>query len=178
MAFTTLPAAGAKLRASTLAALVGELRPIRAALSSNFALATGTTTLANVTGLSVSVAANTAYDGLTLLGASSLSNTPDVQYAMTWPTGSTVDIATGELQTGPTTFVGDIEMVWRVAHTSGAAICSAGVNTTLPTWTIMFFTITTGANAGTLQVQGAQNTSDATAVNVLARSKLILHQAT
>ena len=176
--FTTIPAAGAKLRGSVFSALLTELRPVRAALSSDFPLATGTGTLANVTGLVVPVAASTKYDGELWLGAQlAAGTTEDISIAMTWPTGATMYVATGELVTSATSFSGDFEMVWRAAHASGAAIANAGLNATLPTWTVMHFTLTVSTTAGNLQVQAAQVTPGANVVTVKAQSKLILHQA-
>jgi hypothetical protein len=179
MTFTTVPAAGAKLRAATLSSLVTELRPVRAQLGADFPLATGTTTLANVTGLLVAVAANTTYVGQLFLAAILASGTTeDIQIAMTWPTGATVHISTGELVVGATTFSSDFEMVYRENYTSGTAICSAGLNATLATWTMLNFTIATGANAGNLQVQAAQNTSGANVVTVQSGSYLRIQQET
>jgi hypothetical protein len=158
MAFTTLPAAGAKLRASTLAALIGEVRPLRARLTSAFPLGTAGT-LEIVTGLAVAA-----------------GTTEDLSVAMTYPTGSTLDVFTGELVTAATTFSGDFEMVYRASHASGSAIANAGLNATLATWTVMHITLATGANAGNLQVLAAQAVAGANVVTVQAGSKLILHQ--
>jgi hypothetical protein len=176
MAFTTLPAAGAKLRASTLAALIGEVRPLRARLTSAFPLGTAGT-LEIVTGLAVAVAANTTYDGILLIaGKLAAGTTEDLSVAMTYPTGSTLDVFTGELVTAATTFSGDFEMVYRASHASGSAIANAGLNATLATWTVMHITLATGANAGNLQVLAAQAVAGANVVTVQAGSKLILHQ--
>ena len=177
MAFTTLPAAGAKLRGATYQAHIGELRPIRAQLSSDFALTASSAVLANVTGLVVPVVANTTYEGRLFLAAIlAAGTTEDLQIAMTWPTGADVDIFTGELITSATTFNGDFEMVFRENYTSGSAICSAGLNAVLPTWTMLNFTIATGANAGNLQVQAAQNVSGGNVVTVQSGSYLRLQQ--
>ncbi len=178
MAFTTAPAAGAKLRAATLSALISELRPIRAALTSTQALATSDITPENITGLVVPLAANTRYSGLVVVGAIlSAGTTEDLRMAATWPTGATVCGWTLNLDTTATSVAGSAEMVHRGTLTSGSAITFVGLNATTATFSHIWLDITNGANAGNLQIQAAQVSSGGNTVTIQAGSFIELRQA-
>ena len=177
MALTTIPATGAKIRGSTFSNLITELRPLRARMASDQALTASSTTLQNVTELLVPVAANCTYDGI-LVAASILAagSTEDVKYGFTFPTGATCDYFNIGPATSVTTANGDGEFAARLAATSGTTANNFGNYSSLPTNAVIQISLITGANAGNLQVQAAQNTSGVNVVTVKAGSKLILYR--
>lgn len=174
MPLTTIPSAGAKLRASVLSALITEVRPLAAKKSANQNLTTSSTTLQDVTDLAVAVAANTTYEGLLIFAtALSAGSTEDVKIGFTYPTGAT--LAFGGI--GPATTVtatsGDGEFNYQSSSTSGTTTIAYGVFTSR-TVVIISFYLDMSSTAGTLQVQAAQNTSGANTVTVSSASRMIM----
>lgn len=162
MALTTIPSAGAKLRGSVLSAIINESRiiPVRKLLDQTRT----NNTLTNDTELFVPVVATGVY----LLESHIVQNsgtTPDFKVGWTFPTGLT--------------------MSWRciAVDTTSAIVSTGGFDQT----TVVSFggiagdahislygTVTAGANAGTLQLQWAQNTTNASNTIVRAGSTLWL----
>jgi len=104
VALTTIPAAGAKLRASVLSALLTERTPIVAVVASDQALTASSTVLQNVTDLTVPVAASATYDGTLVLAAYvAAGTTEDIKIAFTFPTGAALDFFGAGPETAATT---------------------------------------------------------------------------
>jgi hypothetical protein len=154
MALTTLPAAGQKIRASEVSSAVTELRLLSALKSSDQNVGPSNTTLADVTGMGIAVVANAVYEFHMSLQYST-NTTADIKLAFTFPTGLVMDVGAMGFAAG-----------------SEAWITTRGIQTTTWTWggtgnsAYWHGTVTTGANAGTLQLQAAQNTSTAVTTNV------------
>lgn len=149
--YTSVPAAGAKLRASVLSSLVTEVRPIDVLKGSDETVS-NSSTLQNDDELLLSVAASTFYRFFIDITFQA-GTTADFKWAITFPTGATA------------TFVG---AGWDTAqafvpsgsgsYTSGSAITYGGNGIGSNRGIILRGTLSTGANAGTLQFQWAQNT--------------------
>lgn len=126
------------------------------------------TTLANVTDLVAALpTANGAIFGFQAVVFYDASTTADIKFAFTIPTAATM--RWGLIGAGITTF-GD--PTWSTQTTSGTALAVAanGVGTVLVAR--IEGELTLGANSGNLQLQAAQNTSDATATTVFQRSRM------
>lgn len=164
MAFTTIPAAGAKLRASTLSALVTEVRPIAARKSATETV-NNSAALQNDDELFVSVEANATYD-LDMLVRWSSAATPDFKFDFTIPTLASGAYTVTALA-GGNLFLGDINI-------SGGSATIDGDGTTKQHQIIG--TLVTGANAGTLQFRWAQGTANASDTQVFANSTLVLRR--
>lgn len=153
-------AAGEKLRASDLNSFV---------LLTGFATAdvtfTSSATLADITGMSVSLEANAAYifDGYVAYNAA--STTPDFKMAWTPPTGATGHWMLHSLSSASSN-PGNLNAAHSTSFTTaqtGGTDASFGI-AALPAG----YVETT--NAGTMQVQCAQNTSNATTLTVFEGS--------
>jgi hypothetical protein len=153
-------AAGAKLRASDLNSFV---------LLTGFCTAdttyTSTTTLANVTGMSVALEASAAYifDGYVAYNAA--STTPDFKMAFTIPTGATGHWMLHSLSSASSN-PGNLNAAHSTSFTTaqtGGTDASFGI-AALPAG----YMETT--DAGTVQVQAAQNTSNGTTLTVFQGS--------
>lgn len=161
MAFTTPPAAGSKLRASTLAALVTEPRPVSARKTANESIVSpGSSTLQNDDELFIAVEANAVYI-VELIILYTSGTTPDIKFGLTVPTGATgtwsgigYDTASSFLSFGP------VNITSALPFGGLAADKEARINIVLAT----------GANAGTVQLQWAQNTLNASTTTVYAGS--------
>lgn len=176
MTFTTYPAAGEKVRASKIQALIGDLRPISAFVTADQALATSSTTLQNITDLSIAVAANLTYEiDVHLMAVLSSGTTEDIKVAATFPAGATLYnlVAMGGSTTTVTTFnATDMTIVANSPITSGTAYTSFGLSTTV-TGSVNPLYLQMSSTAGTFQVQAAQNTSGANTVTVKKGSLLV-----
>lgn len=160
MALTTLPAAGEFILASTFESAVTELRLLGAynGADQNFR-ATGTT-LTNVTGLSIAVVASAVYEFRLSLQYST-NTTADIKLAFTYPTGLTMDVAAAGFSAGGETWIttrGTQATTWTWGGTGNSAFWHGAV--------------TVGVNAGTLQLQAAQNTG--TAVDTFVESGTLM----
>lgn len=136
-------------------------------------LTVSSTTLQNVTGLSASVAANTTYvlDAVFLYDT---GTTPDIKFAFTFPSGATLSYAPDGYLSSGTNFESYHTGSYRQA--SGTAYAVAG----LGSGTVVSSTVTgvliVSSTAGTLQVQAAQNTSNASNTIVKADSWILLRK--
>ena len=128
-----------------------------------------TTTLANDGDLTVPVVANGRYIFLALLFATSAAiSTADLKVAFTWPSGGAGKWGSAGLATGSAV------PNWNAARTSSGASSAFGVNGATPTWALLGGTLLNGATPGSLTVQWAQNTSNATATTLQANSGLLV----
>lgn len=167
MTFTSVPAAGAKLRASVLSSLVTELRPT-SVLKGIDEIVSNSTTLQNDDELLLSVASGPSYRWM-LDVTYQAGTAADFKWALTFPTGATA------------TFVGagwDTALAFvpsgSGAYTSGSAITYGGAGIGSNRGLVLRGTLTTGANAGTLQFQWAQNAATVENTVVKAGSGLFL----
>lgn len=174
MAFTAVPNAGAKLRASVLASLITEVRPVSAKMSTTQALATSSTTLQDVTDLAASVTSDAKYEGLLVFACNlSSGSTEDVKVGFSFPTGAALSFGGVGPSTGVTGTAGDGEFIYQATATSGTTTIAYGVLSSRTVAVVSFF-LDTAATPGTLQVMAAQNTSGANTVTVSSASRLIL----
>lgn len=147
--------AGEKIRASELNSYVLQVARATADLTKT------NNTLADVTGMSVSLEASATYifDGYMAWNAA--STTPDFKMAFTVPSGATGHWSLFTLATG-STVPGNLDAQHATSLTTaltGATDATLGV-AARPAG----FVVTT--NAGTIQVQAAQNTTNATTLTV------------
>lgn len=154
--------AGQKLRASDL----NNFLPIMARATADTSK-TSNTTLGNVTGLAVAVAASTEYalDGYLAYTGNS---TGDIKFAWTIPTGLTGHWG---ISSDDTTTPGDLKTSIATAYTTVITAGGGSLNATVKGYMLT-------SNAGTLQLQFAQNTSDGTATVVKAGSWIRLTKLT
>lgn len=172
MAYTSIPAAGAKLRGSVLSALITETRSMWVEVGSDQALATSDVTPENITDLVIAVAANTKYKfELCLAFTLASGSTEDIKLALAFPTGATCDFGGSGPATTVTASSGDGEFLRRLAATSGSTSMGFGAITSSLN-AIITIRLSTGANAGNLQVMASQNTSGGNATTVKAGSYL------
>lgn len=148
MAYSTIPGAGAKLRGSVLSTLINEVRTL-SGLATVQTIKNNNTTLGDVTGMGVSVLANATYE-LRCSIRYTTNSTADIKFGWTFPVGLTmiyggVGYSTAEVLT---TFHGqDQTTTPALGGVAAAAVLFAG-------------RVIVGANAGTLQLQMAQNTAN------------------
>jgi hypothetical protein len=148
MALTTLPAAGAKLRASVLSALMAERMPITARKTTNETVnAVGA--LQNDDELFVAVEASCVYH-MELRISYTSGTTPDLKLGWTYPTGTTIRWSGVDADSA-----GAIRTTGNLLETSIPVICGSGGDLNAA-YTGM---VITGVNAGTLQLQWAQNSA-------------------
>lgn len=136
---------------------------------------TSTTTFANVSDLSFSVAANHVYTFKAVLFVSSAANAAgDVKFTFTCPTGATwdavgngadVNIASGSQQSG--------DWIGRVNTGSAGANLNFGASTTTM-GIVIEGKVNVGGTAGTFTLQGSQFTSNANTTTLLARSYMTI----
>lgn len=148
MAFTTLPGAGSRLYASTLSSLITELRPVTVRKTANETV-NNSTTLQNDDELAIAVEANLTYDFDCELIYNS-GATPDLKFGWTYPSGLTMFYAV--YAAGGGTFLGYNEIETSVPAVDGAG-AAVGV--------LLKGTVFVSATAGTLQLQWAQQTLNA-----------------
>lgn len=173
--FTTVLDAGDKVSASTLAALITELRPRIAVVSTDQTLTTSSTTLQNITDLVLSVAANTEYEGCAVVAAVNASGTTeDVKYGFTFPAGATLRYWPIGPAVGITAAQGDGDFLTHDDGTTAAPFGAIGGG--VRTHALFRLRLTTGANAGSLQMQAAQNVSGANAISIRLASYMKLTQ--
>ncbi len=163
MALTTLPASGAKLRASVLSSLITEVRTVFARKTSDETV-NNSTTLQNDDALFVAVEANAVYDFLIAIHHNS-GGTPDIKFGWTVPASTT--------------------MVWGgfIVNTAGAFTVAANLSQTSvvsiggtgsDSFQAFQGVVVTSGTAGTLQLQWAQDTLNASNTIVRAGSYLAL----
>jgi hypothetical protein len=177
LAFTTPPAAGAFLRASVLSALTVEGRHLSATVNPTFSLATGTTTLANVTGLAVTPRVSQDYKVSVVIGVDNVSGTTeDIKVGFTFPSGAVLIVGSvGGTPAGVGAGVSTDMSIVFTQVTSGSTAFTFGAST--GNTTILFEGwLRMGATPGNLQVQAAQSTSGGNATRILDRSMLTVVQ--
>jgi hypothetical protein len=163
MALTTIPSAGAKLRASVLSSLITEIRPLVGVKTSDQNVGPSNTVLTDVTECGVAVVANAVYEFRAYLQYSS-NTTADVKFGFTGPVGAAMDYGF---------LLFNVSAVWIVGRTTlGISFGADGGNT----FATCHGSFTTGANAGTFQLQAAQNTSTAVTTNVEAGTVIALNR--
>lgn len=169
MAFTSLPAAGATLSASTLSALITELRPVYARKTADETI-NSSATLQNDDALSLSMVANAVYE-FRLRATVNSGTTPDIKVGFTYPTGTTLtyDIFEGETPSGAASAV-----ITGPYTEATASIAFSTTGSDQPCHVAGLISV--ASTAGTFQVQWAQNTSDAGSTIVRAGSYLSLRR--
>jgi hypothetical protein len=161
MAFTTVPSAGAKLRGSVLSALITEVRPVIARKTVDETISSSST-LQNDDELFVSVTANAVYSARLHLPYQS-NATPGFKYGFTFPSGTTLPLWSFEGITTVPAFTYGVATNGGVSGLGGTA-----ANQALDAWGLVIVSST----AGTLQVQWAQNTLNAS--NTIVRAGAFL----
>jgi hypothetical protein len=163
MALTSIPAAGAKLRGSILSSLLTERTPLMGLKTSDQNVGPSNTTLTDVTECGIAVVANAVYEFRAYLQYSS-NTTADIKFGFTGPVGAAMDYGFQ---------VFSVSAVWVVGRTTlGISFGCDGGNT----FGTLHGSFTTGANAGTFQLQAAQQTSTAVATNVEAGTLIALNR--
>lgn len=161
MSFTTIPPAGSKLRASTLNSLITEVRPIAARKTANESIVSpGSSTLQNDDELFIAVEANAVYIVEFIILYTS-GTTPDIKFGLTFPAGTTgtwsgigYDTASTFLSFGPVSIASALPFGGLAADKEARLNAVVAVSST----------------AGTLQLQWAQNTLNASTTTVYAGS--------
>jgi hypothetical protein len=127
------------------------------------------TTLVNVTGLSASLEANAKYsmDGFI---AYTSGATPDIKFAWTVPSGATGWWAAWSTSTAAAGTVGSVVSFWDTTFT--AAQSAGGSDTLSGNCSCLPHAYVVTTNAGTIQLQFAQNTANASNTIVRAGSWL------
>jgi hypothetical protein len=167
MALTTIPAAGAKLRASVLQSLITEVRPIAVRKSADESL-TSNTTLQNDDELTVAVEANATFD-FKLLIRYDATAASDLKTQLVLPSGGTAFYVAHGIAAGDST--------WRLFDSTEASVHSfegAGAGTVR---NVTFLGhIVTSSTAGSATLQWAQATSGGTATIVKAGSFFVIRR--
>jgi hypothetical protein len=159
MAFTTVPAAGAKLRGSVLSSLITEVRPLTAIKLSDETV-NNSTTLQDDDELFLSVEANAKY-WLDMRLLMSSGTTPDFKMLFTFPSGLTMKLHNTEA-TGTLSVPYD--------QTTTAAVSGTGADAVIQVEGL----VKVSSTAGTLKLQWAQNTLNASNTIVRADSTMRL----
>lgn len=163
MAFTTLPAAGSRLRGSVLSSLLTEVRPLEAYKTADETV-NASATLQDDNELFVTVVANARYD-FELRIVHNSGTTPDFKYGFTFPTGTTMRYTQNTVPLAGTAFAMFVQIQTDTPQSEGGAADRA-----LHAWGKVLVSTT----AGTLRLQWAQSTSNASDTIVRAGSYLTL----
>jgi len=165
MAFTTPPAAGSRLKALTLSALITEARALGAVKSATQTV-NGSAVLVDAADLSFTATANATYLGDLCLYYNS-GATPDIKFGLTVPSGTTGTWGGLGYDFTPTLLAfGPINITTALGFGGLAADRAAFIRVALAT----------SSTAGTVQVQFAQSTSNASNTNLLAGSWIKFHR--
>lgn len=165
MALTTIPPAGSKLRASTLSALITEVRPVAARKTANETV-NNSATLQNDDHLVVAVAANATYDFTMVLHYTS-GTTPDLKIGWTVPSGTTM--AWTAAYYDPSLSLG---MTSNLTQTTVLALGGSTFNQS----TYIHGVIITSSTAGNVQLQWAQNSATGSDTIIYAGSYIDLRR--
>lgn len=161
MALTAFPAAGAKLRASTLLHLITESRVIPAVKTADETV-NGSSTLQNDDFLLWAVEAGATYD-LDLKVHISTGATPNFKFGWTYPSGLTMAVGVVGYDTTPV-----------VVSNSGydqTTVVAMGPGTAPERLVTVSARVLVSSTPGTLQFQWAQNTSNPSNTIVRAGSR-------
>jgi hypothetical protein len=163
MALTTVPAAGAPLRGSVFAALMAERIPLFARKTSDETV-NNSAAMQNDDHLFLSVEANSQYRIEARLRQSS-GTTPDFKFQFTLPSGASGFYTVHTIGAGAAayTLFDDNMTLPQTVEGGTAGILAEGL-------------IVVGANAGTVQLQWAQNTANASNTTVFTESYLELRR--
>lgn len=171
MALTTLPTWTTKpVTAPDLTTMVNgisELRPILARKTLDETV-NNTSTLQNDNHMSASVIANAVYE-MRMRAIVNGGTTPDIKFGWTYPVGLTMSVHFFEGST---------------PSTAASVLQGPGIETTVPAFStiaadqiiIIEGLVIVGANAGTLQLQWAQNVATASNTTVKINSYLLLRR--
>lgn len=132
---------------------------------------TSSATLADVTGMSASLEASSSYIFWGYISYVALSTTPDIKVAFTPPSGATGHWSLGSLSSAsstPGSYDAQASTSFTTAQTGGTD-ASVGI-AARPAGFI------TTTNAGTMQVQAAQNTSSGTTLTVRSGSWIVFRK--
>lgn len=139
---------------------------------------TSNTTLQNDDALVLAVAANATYTfRVWILAVDATDATGDIKFGFTFPTGATCHFSGKGPHTGMAAggAFGDGEYIGRNTATSGTTVVTYGLSTSIVGVEITGLLIV-GGTAGNLQLQWAQNASDANATTVQAGSFMTLER--
>lgn len=162
MSFSALPAAGAKLRASVLSSLITEVRPVAVRKVADETV-NNSSVLQNDDELFVPMSANAVYDFFVIIHHNS-GGTPDIKFGWTVPSGTTMVWGGYIVNTA-----GAFTVVANLSQSSTASIGGTGSDS----FQMFQGTIVTSSTAGTLQLQWAQDTANASNTIVRAGSYLL-----
>lgn len=175
--FTSLPGVG-RLRASTLAALVGELRPLTASMTVDQLLALNSMAMQSLTELVIPLSVtNTMYEGWANFTWTGAGVTEDVTFAFTFPAGATLfwggagphySLASGTQADGE----------WASRFAAASDVSLAYGTSTSPNSAIIRLRLLVGGTTGNLQARAAQANLSANQVTVKLGSSMQLRQAT
>lgn len=150
MSFTTIPAAGAKLRGSVLASLITELRPVSVIASSDQNATSNSTVLINDTQLFLPYIGPATYRvELDLIYAA--GTTADFKFAFTFANVSAFNWVADHFDPNLAYLANDAN-----GYGSGSAVSIGGAGTGAPRSVKLVGNMTT-TGSGTLQLQFAQN---------------------
>lgn len=150
------------------AALLQEIAPWTAWKSADTPRS-NTTTLANDPDLSVPVVANGSYLFLCgLFAAGAAISTGDLKVTFTWPAGGNGKWWSAGFATASAT------PNFNVARTASGSTVAFGVNGASSSGAILLGSLLNGSTAGSLTLQWAQNTSNATATTLQANSGILV----
>lgn len=165
MALTPIPSAGAKLRASVLRSLITELRIVAARKTADETI-NNTSVFQDDDELFVSLEANVVYLARVHIVYNS-GATPDFKYAFTLPSGTTAPMWSFQGITTVSAFT------YGVASSGGVSgLGGTGADQPVDA----FGVVITGSTAGTMQLQWAQETANASNTIVRAGSYLELRR--
>lgn len=150
MAFTSIPAAGSKLRGSVLSALITEVRPVTARKTANETV-NNSAALQNDNELFVAAEAGATYD-FTLFGMYTSGTTPDLKVGWTVPSGTTMRWGASYYDTASA-----LALTSNLTESSTLACGGTTFNQSF----IATGVIVVGSTAGLVQMQWAQNTANA-----------------
>lgn len=147
----------------TLEAAITQAYGVRAGKTSTQTV-NNSATLVNDTEMFWAVEANAIYD-LDILLLYNSNATADFKWAWTYPTGLTMAYSVLAFNTASTLFID-------ATFTESATVNAGGDGTDLPVW--LKGSVIVGSTAGTLQLQWAQNTANAsnTTLNIYSRGVL------
>lgn len=138
-------------------------------LAANHSLTLSSTAFQNITGFTIDnlpTAGTFGFRGIVFYDSSA---TADIKFAITIPAGATFLWGAHGLATTATTNTGDITLATQATSgTSVGAFAGIGVGTIV--YVTLQGEITMGGTAGSMQLQSAQNTVDATQSTIRSRS--------
>lgn len=125
------------------------------------------TVLQDVTGMTLPLAAGETWIGRMIVDVASTSVTPDIKLQVNAPVGATGADDVQSLTTTATGLIGSAQMATLAFGSSGTGAAFAGSS-----FNIIDFVVTNGPTPGVLQLQAAQNTSDANVVTIKGTTRL------